>query len=95
MATYYIGADVHVNNTELAIEARGKIVARYSVPTTIPAISNVLQSLQGKKYIAIEEGRTVQKLTFHKLIENICACQTTVGPPQNSLNSNNCSLKIE
>ena len=33
MATYYIGADVHSNNTELAIEQRGKIVARYSVPT--------------------------------------------------------------
>ncbi|MHC4174888.1 MAG: hypothetical protein ACYST5_18385, partial [Planctomycetota bacterium] len=30
MATYYIGADVHSNNTELAIEQRGRIVARYS-----------------------------------------------------------------
>jgi len=56
MATYYIGADVHSNNTELAIEKRGKIVARYSVPTTIPSISNVLQSLQGKKFFAMEEG---------------------------------------
>ena len=55
MATYYIGADVHSNNTELAIEQRGKIVSRYSVPTTILAISNVLDSLQGKKIIAIEE----------------------------------------
>ena len=56
MATYYIGADVHCNNTELAIEKRGKIVARYSVPTTIPAISTVLNSLQGKKILAMEEG---------------------------------------
>jgi transposase len=56
MATYYIGADVHSNNTELAVENRHKIVARYSVPTTIPAISNVLVSLQGKKILAIEEG---------------------------------------
>jgi len=56
MSTYYIGADVHSNSTELAIEKRNKIVARYSVPTTIPAISNVLDSLQGKKYLAIEEG---------------------------------------
>ena len=31
MATYYIGADVHSNNTELAIEQRGKLVARYWV----------------------------------------------------------------
>ena len=51
MAMYYIGADVHGNNKELAIEQRGKIVARYSVPTTIPAISPVLNSLQGKKNI--------------------------------------------
>jgi transposase len=56
MATYYIGADVHSNNTELAIEQRGKIVARYSVPTTIPAISTVLNSFQGKKILAMEEG---------------------------------------
>ncbi len=56
MATYYIGADVHVNNTELAVEYRRKIVARYSVPTTIPAISTVLDSLQGKKILAMEEG---------------------------------------
>ena len=56
MATYYIGADVHSNNTELAIEQRGKIVARYSVPTTIPAISTVLDSLQGNKRFAMEEG---------------------------------------
>ena len=56
MATYYIGADVHSNNTELAVEQRGKIVARYSVPTTIPAISTVLDSLQGNKRFAMEEG---------------------------------------
>ena len=39
MATYYIGADVHSNNTELAIEQRGKstdillvLVAFFSMP---------------------------------------------------------------
>ncbi len=56
MAKYYIGADVHSNSTELAVEKRKKIVARYSVPTTVPAIANVLDSLQGKKYLATEEG---------------------------------------
>lgn len=56
MSTYYIGADVHNNSTELAIEKRNRIIARYSVPTTIPAISNVLDSLQGRKYLAVEEG---------------------------------------
>ena len=56
MATYYIGADVHSNNAELAIEQRGRIVARYSVPTSIPAIGAILDSLQGKKILAMEEG---------------------------------------
>jgi len=56
MATYYIGADVHTNNTKLAIEQRGRILGRYSVPTTIPSISRVLDSLQGKKILAMEEG---------------------------------------
>ena len=54
--TYYIGADVHNNSTELAIEKTGKITDRYTVPTTISSISNVLDSLQGTKYLAIEEG---------------------------------------
>jgi hypothetical protein len=49
MATYYIGMDVHCNNTELAIEKGCKIVDRYSVPTTIAAIVEVLDSLSGKK----------------------------------------------
>jgi len=62
MTTYYIGADVHSNSTELAIERRGKIVARYAVPTTIPAISNVLDSLQGKKHFATEEGPMAGRL---------------------------------
>ncbi len=43
MSKYYIGADVHSNNTELAIEERGKIMAIYSAPTIMPAIRNVLQ----------------------------------------------------
>ena len=56
MGTYYIGADVHNNSTELAIEKKGKIVGRYTVPTSIQAITNVLDSIQGKKYFAVEEG---------------------------------------
>jgi hypothetical protein len=40
MATYYIGADVHSNNTELAIEQRGKIVAGYSLPTTVTFLTS-------------------------------------------------------
>ena len=56
MTTYYIGADVHSNSTELAIERNQKIVHRYKLPTSIAALSNVLDSLKGEKHLAIEEG---------------------------------------
>lgn len=56
MTTYYIGADVHSNNIELAIMNRKKIIQRYSVPANISAITDVLDSLNGKKYLAVEEG---------------------------------------
>ena len=56
MATYYIGADVHSNNIEMAILHRKKIVQRYSVPANITAVTQVLDALKGKKHMAIEEG---------------------------------------
>jgi transposase len=56
MTTYYIGADVHSNSTELAIERNKKIVQRYNLPTSIAALSNALDSLKGEKHLAIEEG---------------------------------------
>ena len=56
MSTYYIGADVHNHSTELAVEKGGQIVDHYTVPTTIPAIAQVLDSLGGTKYLALEEG---------------------------------------
>jgi transposase len=56
MTTYYIGADVHSNSTELAIERNQKIVHRYKLPTSIAALSNVLDSLTGEKHLVIEEG---------------------------------------
>ena len=42
MATYYIGANVDSKMTELAIKKNEKIVRRYRVPTSIPAIREVL-----------------------------------------------------
>lgn len=56
MTTYYIGADVHSNSTEIAIERNKKIVQRYKLPTSIAALSNVLDSLKGEKHLVIEEG---------------------------------------
>jgi transposase len=56
MATYYIGADVHSNSIEMAIFNRKKITQRYTIPASISAVAQVLESLKGKKYMAIEEG---------------------------------------
>jgi transposase len=56
MKTYYIGADVHCNNTELAIEQNKQIVQRISVPTDIRSISRVLAEWDGQKHLTFEEG---------------------------------------
>jgi transposase len=56
MATYYIGADVHSNSIEMAIRNHKRTVKRYAVPATISAVAQVLDSLPGKKYMAVEEG---------------------------------------
>ena len=56
MAIYYIGADVHSNNTELCIERNGQIVQRHSLPSTVRAIRRVLDGLEGQKHLTFEEG---------------------------------------
>jgi len=55
MAIAYIGADVDCKYTELAVERRGKL-ERYSVPTAIPPLREVLASIPGRKEMVIEEG---------------------------------------
>lgn len=76
MRTYYIGMDVHCNNTEIAVENKQKITKRFSVPTTIPAISEVLKSLQGVKHVAIEEGPMAGWLyrQLHDQVDSFTAC---------------------
>ncbi|MDD4892171.1 MAG: transposase, partial [Phycisphaerae bacterium] len=56
MARYFIGADVDSKMTELAVERNQQIVKRFRVPTTIPAIREVLDSLPGRKSLTFEEG---------------------------------------
>jgi len=56
MVNYYIGADMDSKMTELAIEKKEKIVRRYRVPTTIPALREVLGSIEGTKFLTFEEG---------------------------------------
>lgn len=53
---HYIGADVHSNNIEIAVRYRGEIAQRFSLPTTLSAIRPVLDSIKGRKQMAIEEG---------------------------------------
>jgi len=56
MANYYIGADVDSKMTEMAIGKNEKIIRRYRVPTSIPALREVLGSISGKKFLTFEEG---------------------------------------
>jgi len=76
MKTYYIGADVHSNSTELAIEHNGKIVSRHGLPTAIPAIKEVLTSLGGKIHITFEEGPMAGWLyrNLKDTVEEIIVC---------------------
>jgi hypothetical protein len=76
MTTYYIGADVHSNSTELAIERNKKIVQRYNLPTSIAALTSVLDSLKGEKHLAIEEGPMAGWLyrNLSKKVDNLIVC---------------------
>jgi len=77
MKTYYIGADVHSNSTELAIEHNGNIVSRYSVPTAIPAIKEVIALVGGKIYLTFEEGPMAGWLyrNLKDTVEQIIVCE--------------------
>ena len=83
MTTYYIGADVHSNSTELAIERNKRIMARHKVSTTIAAISGVLDSLRGQKHLAIEEGPMAGWL--YRNLSNKVDTLTICDPRRNKL----------
>jgi len=76
MKTYYIGVDLHCNNTEIAIETKVHIEARYSLPTSISAIRKVLDSLQGKKYLAVEETTLAGWFyrNLHPYVDQLTVC---------------------
>jgi transposase len=61
MATWYIGADVDSKMTELAM-FNGREVRRHRVPTTIPALKEVLTAIGGHKRLTFEEGPMAQWL---------------------------------
>lgn len=83
MNTYYIGADVHCNKTELAVERKNKIIQRFSVPTTIPAISEVLKSIPGRKHLTFEEGPMAGWL--YRNLNNEVDTITVCDPRRNKL----------
>jgi transposase len=56
MAISYIGADVDSKMTNLAVERNGKIVLEVCVPTTIPSLVAVLESIPRPRKLAFEEG---------------------------------------
>jgi len=66
MKTYYIGADVHSNNTELAIEYNGQIISRHAL----------LAALGGKVYLTFEEGPMAGWLyrNLKETVEQIVVC---------------------
>jgi transposase len=76
MKTYYIGADVHSNNTEMAIEYNGQIISRHALPTAIPAIKEVLAALGGKVYLTFEEGPMADWLyrNLKEVVDQIIVC---------------------
>jgi transposase len=83
MATYYIGADVHCKRTEIAIEQGQRIVERYSVPTSIAAIRQVLERLDGRKHLALEEGPLAGWL-YRNLVDHVTTL-TVSDPRRNRL----------
>jgi transposase len=76
MAVYYIGADVHSNNTELAVEQQGRIVQRHSVATTVQAIRQVLEKLDGRRHLVMEEGPLAGWLYRHLVdhVDSLVVC---------------------
>ncbi len=70
MVTKYIGGDVHVATTDLAVERNSRIVARYSVPTTIPSLRAVLSQIAHPKVLVIEEG-CMSGWLYRNLRENV------------------------
>lgn len=76
MAVYYIGADVHCNNTELAVEHNKKVVKRISVPTTVASIREALVELGGLCHLTFEEGPMASWLyrNLKGSVESITVC---------------------
>jgi len=56
MKTQYIGADVHCTTTDLAVNRDGVILDRWQVPTTVPRLREVLETVRRPNVLVMEEG---------------------------------------
>jgi hypothetical protein len=57
MTAHYIGLDVHCQFTEFAVvSSSGRLTKRGRCATTIPALLEVIDSVQRPRYVAFEEG---------------------------------------
>jgi transposase len=70
MTTHYIGADVDSNMTELADDTGRGRPRTFRVPTTIPALREVLGTIGGRKVMTIEEGPMAQWL-YRNLCDHV------------------------
>ena len=54
---YFITMDTHCRTTDICVKTRrGKLVKRAHVPTAIPQLREVIQSVPRPRYLAFEEG---------------------------------------
>lgn len=76
MVMNYIGADVHVSTTSLAVERNGKITQQYQVPITIPSLRGILEAVRGEKTLVIEEGCMLGWLyrNLESLVKKMIVC---------------------
>lgn len=76
MKTYYIGADVDGQMTNFAVEYNQKIISEFVVPTTLVGWRSVLEQVEGRKIVAIEEGTMAGWLyrNFKDRVEQFIVC---------------------
>ncbi|MBI1824989.1 MAG: transposase [Planctomycetes bacterium] len=74
--THFVGLDVHCKFTEVAVVTEGgRLTKRWPVPTTIPALTEALESVS-RPQVALEEGPMadwlIRNLSGH--VEQITVC---------------------
>lgn len=85
--SYCIAMDVHSRTCEvLAATPRGRVRARWSLPTTIPALRKAVESVPRPRTVVLEEGPMAQWITDHlrPQVDEVVVCD----PRRNHLVAN-------